>query len=117
MCCHIQPADPVLLLATLDRYAVALAKASPQVAFRLQMVRAALMAEGEAAMHGCTALPSMETTKVRVVWSRRTRPMGSDGKGKSTPLCSYASSSRSMDARKEQNARASKGIKGGEEGH
>ena len=34
--------DPVLLLATLDRFAAGLAKQSTQVAFRLQVTRAAL---------------------------------------------------------------------------
>ena len=129
---RIQPPDPVLLLATLDRYAVALAKSSPQLAFRLQMVRAslkvdiapsslgvqqfaeALMAEGEAVLHGCGSMPIKESTKVRAMEVPETkggeqktsaegrdvkadgREMKSDGKGakgdgkgKSTPICKF----------------------------
>ena len=128
----IQPPDPVLLLATLDRYASALARASPQVAFRLQMVRAALkvdvaptsfgiqqfaealMAEGEAVMHGGSTIPLKESTKVRSLEAteiknaeykqytgdgksgRESRDGKGDGKGgkgdgknKSTPVCKF----------------------------
>ena len=79
----IQPPDPVLLLATLDRYAAGLAKNSSQVAFRLQVTRAALridvaptehgiqqfaeslLAEGEAVFHGSSSAPVKDTVKVR----------------------------------------------------
>ena len=81
----IQPPDPVLLLATLDRFAAALAKQSPQVAFRLQVTRAALridvaptepgiqqfaeslLAEGEAAFHGASTMPLKDTVKVKAL--------------------------------------------------
>ena len=81
----IQPPDPVLLLSTLDRFAAGLAKHSPQVAFRLQVTRAALrvdtapteqsiqqfseslLAEGEAVFHGGSTLPIKETVKVKVL--------------------------------------------------
>lgn len=42
----IQPPDPVLLLSTLDRFAAGLARHSSQVAFRLQVTRAALRVDG-----------------------------------------------------------------------
>ena len=66
---NIQVPDPVLLVASLDKFAVVLAKTSMEVAFRLQVGRAALqvnlvptmqgverftqvlLAEGEAARH------------------------------------------------------------------
>ena len=81
----IQPPDPVLLLATLDRFAAGLAKQSTQVAFRLQVTRAALrvdvaptengiqqfaeslMAEGEAAFHGGSIAPLKDTVKVKAL--------------------------------------------------
>ena len=81
----IQPPDPVLLLATLDRFAVGLARHSPQVAFRLQITRAALrvdtaptersihqfseslLAEGEAVFHGGSSLPIKESVKVKAM--------------------------------------------------
>ena len=81
----IQPPDPVLLLSTLDRFAAALARHSSQVAFRLQVTRAALrvdtapnersihqfsetlLAEGEAVFHGGSALPIKETVKVKAL--------------------------------------------------
>ena len=81
----IQPPDPVLLLATLDRFAASLAKQSTQVAFRLQVTRAALrvdvaptengiqqfaeslMAEGEAAFHGGSIAPLKDTVKVKAM--------------------------------------------------
>ena len=81
----IQPPDPVLLLSTLDRFAAALAKHSPQVAFRLQVTRAALrvdtapteqsiqhfseslLAEGEAVFHGGSWLPIKDTVKVKAL--------------------------------------------------
>ena len=81
----IQPPDPVLLLATLDRFAAGLGKHSPQVAFRLQVTRAALrvdtapteqgihqfseslLAEGEAVFHGGSWLPLKESVKVRAL--------------------------------------------------
>ena len=81
----IQPPDPVLLLATLDRFAAGLAKHSQQVAFRLQVTRAALrvdiapteqsiqqfseslLAEGEAVFHGGSWLPIKETVKVKAL--------------------------------------------------
>lgn len=81
----IQPPDPVLLLSTLDRFAAGLAKQSPQVAFRVQVTRAALrvdtaptdqsiqqlseslLAEGEAAFHGGSWLPIKETVKVKAL--------------------------------------------------
>ena len=82
---EIQPPDPVLLLATLDRFAAGLAKHSSQVAFRLQVTRAALrvdvaptengiqqfaeslLAEGEATFHGGSTAPIKETVKVRAL--------------------------------------------------
>ena len=81
----IQPPDPVLLLSTLDRFAAGLGKHSPQVAFRLQVTRAALrvdtapteqsiqqfseslLAEGEAVFHGGSWLPLQENIKVRAL--------------------------------------------------
>ena len=81
----IQPPDPVLLLATLDRFAASLAKQSTQVAFRLQVTRAALrvdvaptengiqqfaeslMAEGEAAFHGGSIAPLKDTVKIKAL--------------------------------------------------
>eukprot|EP00913_Durusdinium_trenchii_P006758 g6353.t2 len=81
----IQPPDPVLLLSTLDRFAAALARHSSQVAFRLQITRAALrvdtapnersiqqfseslLAEGEAVFHGGSSLPIKETVKVKAL--------------------------------------------------
>eukprot|EP00913_Durusdinium_trenchii_P024819 g23295.t1 len=81
----IQSPDPVLLLATLDRFAAGLAKHSSQVEFRLQVTRAALrvdvaptengiqqfaeslVAEGEAAFHGGSTAPIRETVKVRAL--------------------------------------------------
>ena len=82
---EIQPPDPVLLLATLDRYAASLAKLSSQVAFRLQVTRAALridvaptehgvqqfaeslLAEGEATFHGGSIAPIKEAVKVKAL--------------------------------------------------
>ena len=81
----IQPPDPVLLLATLDRYAANLAKCSSQVAFRLQVTRAALrvdvaptengiqqfaeslLAEGEATFHGGSTAPVKDSVKIRAL--------------------------------------------------
>ena len=81
----IQPPDPVLLLSTLDRFAAGLGKHSPQVAFRLQVTRAALrvdtapteqsiqqfseslLAEGEAVFHGGSTLPIKENVKVKAL--------------------------------------------------
>ena len=81
----IQPPDPVLLLSTLDRFAADPGKHSPQVAFRLQVTRAALrmdtapneqsihqfseslLAEGEAVFHGGSWLPVKDTVKVRAL--------------------------------------------------
>ena len=81
----IQPPDPVLLLATLDRFAAGLAKLSSQVEFRLQVTRAALridvaptdqgiqqfaeslLAEGEATFHGSANLPVKDSVKIRAL--------------------------------------------------
>ena len=81
----IQPPDPVLLLATLDRFAAGLAKHSTQVEFRLQVTRAALridvaptdhgiqqfaeslLAEGEATFHGSACVPVKDTVKIRAL--------------------------------------------------
>ena len=91
---RIQPPDPVLLLATLDKYSGVLAKNSPQVSFRLQIARAALrvdiaptpaavqqfaealQAEGEAVYHGGATLPLKENMKLKAVDAK-------DGKVKS----------------------------------
>ena len=82
---EIQPPDLVLLLATLDRYAANLAKHSSQVAFRLQVTRAALridvaptehgiqqfaeslLAEGEAAFHGGSPAPIKDSVKIKAL--------------------------------------------------
>ena len=49
---RIQPPDPVLLLATLDKFAVVLGKISAQVSFRLQIARAALRVDVAPSPHG-----------------------------------------------------------------
>ena len=79
----IQPPDGVLLLSTLDRFAAGLAKHSQQVAFRLEVPRAAvdtapteqsvqqfsesLSVEGEAVFHGGSTLPIKESVKVKAL--------------------------------------------------
>ena len=84
---NIQPPDPVLLLATLDRFSMILSKNNSQVAFRLQVSRAALkvdilptaysvqqfaealQAEGEAAALSGAQQPK-EVTKVKALDSK-----------------------------------------------
>ena len=89
----ISAPDPVLLLATLDRFSGVLAKSSPQIAFRLQITRAALrvdiapnessvmqfsetlLAEGEAAFHGGSHLPLKDTVKVKALETDSAQPL------------------------------------------
>ena len=96
----IQPPDPVLLLATLDRYSAGLATHSSQVAFRLQVTRAALridvaptengiqqfseslLAEGEAVFHGSASAPLKDTVKVRAIGADGGAPKEDGGKPK-----------------------------------
>ena len=49
---NIQAPDPVLLVASLDRFAVVMAKMSTEVAFRLQVARAALQVDVVPTMQG-----------------------------------------------------------------
>ena len=94
----IQLPDPVLLLAT----AAGLAKNSSQVAFRLQVTRAALridvaptehgiqqfaeslLAEGEAVFHGSSSAPVKDTVKVRALDGDGGAPRDDGGKSKDT---------------------------------
>ena len=115
---RIQPPDPVLLLATLDKFAVVLGKISAQVSFRLQIARAALrvdvapspheilqfadtlQAEGETVYHGGGAstkeVVKAKTMEVKDTPDRDYKPREPDrekgkgkGKGKSTAACTY----------------------------
>ena len=77
----IQPPDPVLLFATLDRYATGLAKNSSQVAFRFAE---SLLAEGEAVFHGSSSAPVKDTVKVRALDCDGGAPRNDGGKSKDT---------------------------------
>ena len=105
---RIQPPDPVLLLSTLDRFAAGLAKHSSQVAFRLQVTRAALrvdvaptehgiqqfaeslLAEGEATFHGGSMAPLKDSVKIRALdgdgGGKDDGPKPQDGKDKAKDI-------------------------------
>ena len=125
---EIQPPDPVLLLATLDRYAASLAKLSSQVAFRLQVTRAALridvaptehgiqqfaeslLAEGEATFHGGSIAPIKDVVKVKALdgdgGSKEDGMKPRDGKDKSKEP------NDSKDSKDSKNAKSDgKGVK------
>ena len=105
---RIQPPDPVLLLSTLDRFAAGLAKHSSQVAFRLQVTRAALrvdvaptehgiqqfaeslLAEGEATFHSGSTAPLKDSVKIRALdgdgGGKDDGPKSRDGKDKAKDI-------------------------------
>ena len=119
----IQPPDPVLLLSTLDRFAAGLARHSPQVAFRLQITRAALrvdtaptersihqfseslLAEGEAVFHGGSSLPIQDSVKVKA--------LGSDPGGTKEEVMKKEGKEKSREVHDGKDVREGKEARGG----